>query len=608
MLPSERLRDKLIVMNGKGTQVYRNLAGAYRFDRFELHLDAIHPDPSSPYCWARVRMDQAEAQVPPALWQSPSGRLAVEDFLSRGVHEAIGRLIRTRWQGKTAPVAIHAGGGEILRRSCCTVGDEFVEIRLTIGLPAEGRKVLAKPAGTLLFDDLPAVVQAGLVWANLDAAAGLRHRDTLEDYLALREALDELGLAAFVADGSVLPRDDGSGDRPLRGGRAVSLHAPDELATTVVLPHRGVVRGLGIRRGVTVIAGGAFSGKTTLLAALSAGVYPHVPGDGRELVSTLPDAVRIISEPGRRVERVDVSAFLRELPHRPDATTLSSEHVTGTVSMAVGVAEAVETGSRLLLFDEDDSTVAFLVRDAAMQQLVPAGHEAAIPLVDRLRALWEVHGVSSVVATGSLGEYLDVADTVIVMEGFQPHAAIDRARTIVAGFTGLRARTRGEFGMPMPRCPLPRGFGGLRGRGHRTEPRGRAEIGIGRETINTAALGQLVGAGQACAAGDAILYALAKGYVDGNVSVAEILDRVFADIEAHGFGVLATEGSHAGGYALPRRHEVAAVLNRMRALQVRTRRAIQETAALPEPAPPPPDPAADQVEPPEGDPSPPANK
>lgn len=600
MLPSDRLRDKLIVMNGKGTQVYRTLVGAYRFDRFELYLDAIHPDPSSPYCWARVRMDQAEAQVPPALRESSSGRLAAEDFLSRAVHEAIVRHIRTRLQGKAAPVAIHAGGGEILRRSCCTVGEEFVEIRLTIGLPAEGRKVLAKMAQTLFFDELPAAVQAGLVWADLDAAAGWRHRDTLEDYLALREALNVLGLVAFVADGSVLPREDGPGDRPLRGGRAVPLHAPDELAVTVTLPHRGAVRGLGIRRGVTVIAGGAFCGKSTLMAALSAGVYPHVPGDGRELVATVPDAVWILTEPGRRVEHVDVSAFIRGLPHRPDATTVSFEHATGTVSMAVGVAEAVEIGSRTLLFDEDESTVAFLVRDAAMQQLVPAERDPAIPLVDRLRTLWEVHGVSSVIATGSIGEYLGVAGTVIVMEGFQPHAATERARSIVAGFTGRRTHTGGEFDMPAPRCPLPRGFGGLRGRGHRTEPRGGAEIGIGRETISTAALRQLVGAGQASAAGDAILYALAKSYVDGNASVAEILDHVFADIETHGLGVLATEGSHAGGYALPRRHEVAAVLNRMRALQVRTSRATPAVPAAADP----PAPLVSEA----GDPSPTANE
>lgn len=586
MLPSDRLRDKLIVMNGKGTQAYRTLAGAYRFDRFELHLDAIQPDPVSPSCWARVRIDQAEAQVPPEMWGSPVGRLAAEDFLSRAVREAIGRHVRTRWQGKATPVAIQAGGGEILQRSCCTVTEDFVEIRLMIGLPAEGRKVLARLAQTLLLDELPAVVQGGLVWANLDASAGWRHRDTLEDYLALREALGAHGLVAFAADGSVLPRENGSGGRPMREGRAVPLHAPDGLAVTVTLPHRGTVRGLGFRRGVTVIAGGAFSGKSTLLDAISAGVYPHLPGDGRELVATVPDAMLITAEPGRRVERVDVSAFFRELPHRSDATAVSVEHASGAVSMAAGVAEAVEVGSRLLLFDEDESAVAFLARDALMQQLIPTERNHATPLVDRLRSLWEVHGISSVIATGSLGEYLDVADTVVVLERFQPHTATERARGIVAGFVDRRTRPEEEFGMPAPRCPLPRGFGGMRGRSLRTEARGRAEISIGREMVSTAALRQLVEVGQAIAAGDAILYALSKNHLNGHASMTEILDRLFADIEARGLIALASEGSYAGGYAMPRRHEVAAVLNRMRSLQVRTRRAIpgsSQDRVVPEP-------------------------
>ncbi len=579
MLPSERLRDKLIVSNGKGTQVYRNLAGAYRFDRFELHLDVVHADPFAPSCWARVRVDQAEAQVPGEMWASPSGRLAAEDFLARAVQDAIARHVRTRWQGRAAPAAIQAGGETVLQRACCSIGEESVEIRLTIGLPAEGRKVQARLAQTLLLEELPAVVGAGMVWANLDAAAGVRHRDTLEDYLALRSMLDGLGLVAFVADGSILPREGGGGDRPLRAGRAVPLHAPDEMAVTVALPHRGTVRGLGIPRGVTVIAGGSFSGKSALLDALCAGVYPHVPGDGRELVATLPDAVRIVAEPGRRVERVDVSAFVRHLPGRSDATGASFEHASGMVSMAAGVAEAVEVGTRALLFDEDDSAVTFLARDAAMRHLAPAERDPATPLVDRARALWEVCGISSVIATGSLGDYLEVADTVIVMEGFQPHAATEQARGIVEGLGGRRTRAGGEFGMPAPRCPLPRGFGGMRGRGQRTEPREGAQIGIGRETVSTSALRQLVDAGQARAAGDAVLYALAKNYVDGNASIAEILDRVFADIDERGLGVLAPEGVHAGGYALPRRHEVAGVLNRMRALQVRTKRAAADAAA-----------------------------
>lgn len=580
MLPAERLRDKLVLMNGKGVQVYRDLAGAYRFDRFELYLDAIQPDPVAPTCRARVRVDQAEAQIPPAMWGSPAGRVATQDFLMHAIRDAVGRHVRTRWAGRSAPLSVPAGGPEILARSGCTVAEESIQVHLTIGLPAEGRKVLAKPARTLLFDELPSVVQAGLVWTNLDAAAGSRHLEALEDYLALQGTLDALGLVAFVAEGSVLPREAGPAGRPLRGGRPLEVRAPDELAVTVTLPHRGTVRGLGIPRGVTVVAGGAFSGKTTLLAALASGVYPHVPGDGREMVAAVPDAVTVRSEPGRRIERVDVSAFIRELPHRPDVTALSSEHATGTVAMAAGVAEALEIGTRLLLFDEDESTVAFLTRDAAMRDLLGAERDALVPLVGNVRALWEIHGVSSVIATGSLGEFLDVADTVIVMDGYQPLAATERARGLRSGAAGRRVPEAGAFRLPAPRCPLPRGFGGLRGRGQHTELRGYGALSIGRDTVTLAPLGQLVDAGQGRAAGDAILYALAKNYVDGNASIAEILDRIFADIEASGLRVLAPEEGYTGDYALPRRHEVAAVLNRMRSLQARTRRVppVQATA------------------------------
>lgn len=579
MLPSDRLRDKLIIMNGKGVQVYRDLAGAYRFERFELYLDAIRPDPVAPTGLVRVRIDQAEAQVPRDLWESPSRRLAVQDFLGRAVREAIARHVRTRWSGRTPPLAIDAGGPEILARTSCTVAEDYVEIRLTVGLPAEGRKVQARPAQTLLFEELPAVVNAGLVWAHLDAVAGRRHCDTYEDYLALREALPSLGLVAFLADGSLLARESGPGDRPLRGGRAVPLRAPDELAVTVDLPHRGAVRGLGIPRGVTVIAGPSYSGKSTLLAAVGSGVYPHVPGDGREYVAALPDAVTIRAEPGRRIEHVDVSGFIRGLPPRLDPGALAVERASGALSMAAAVAEALEVGTGLILVDEDEGAVAFLVRDEVMRALAPGLDEPLVPLVDRMRALWEACGISCIIATGGLGDYLTVADTVILMDGYQPVDATERARSLAAGLP-RRPPAPWPFALPAARIPLPRGLGGVRGRGLRAEVRGRDTLTIGRDSVDLGALPQLVDAGQARAAGDAILYAVEKGYIAGEATVGEVLDRVLADVDTTGLAVLAAQPEPQGEYAMPRRHEVAAVLNRLRSLQVRVKR-----APAPQPAP-----------------------
>ncbi|MDR7418788.1 MAG: ABC-ATPase domain-containing protein [Armatimonadota bacterium] len=577
MLPSERLRDKLIVSNNKGVQLYRELAGAYRFDRFELYLDAVLPDPVAPSAYARIRVDQAEAQVPREFWARPAARVAAQDYLARSFRDALQKHVRTRWSNRVTPFALEAGGQEILVRTGCTVADDFVEIRVVVSLPAEGRKVMAKPAQAMFFEDLPAAVGAGLLWPNLDAEAGRRHVETYEDHLALAAALPEHGLVAFVGDGSILGRDSGPGDRPLRGSRAVATHAPDELAVTITLPHRGPVRGLGIRRGVTLIAGNLYSGKSTLLAALTRGVYPHVPGDGRELVATVPDAVAIRADVGRRVERVDVSAFVHALPHSHDVTALSIERATGTLSMAAAVSEALELGTSLLLFDEDDSAIAFVARDAVMQRLIPGQREAFTPLVERVRPLWEQHGISTVISTGGLGEYLEVADTVIVVENFQLIAATDCARRLVAEQALRRTADARPLALPAVRCPLPRGIGGVKGRGLRADMRGRDALAIGRDTVDVSPLAQLVDPAQARAAGDAVLYAVEKDFIDGNASVAEVLDRVFTDIETSGLAVLATRKPDAAEYAMPRRHEVGAILNRLRSLQVRTRRAAGET-------------------------------
>ncbi|MDR7554069.1 MAG: ABC-ATPase domain-containing protein [Armatimonadota bacterium] len=596
MLPSDRLRDKLIVANNKPFQAYQDLVGAYRFDRFVLYLDAIQPDPMAGPSRGRVRIDQAEAQLPPALWSTPPRKTALEDFLARALAEAIRRHVRTRWTGRTPPLAVDAGSQTVLRRAACTIAEDWVEVRVAIGLPAEGRKAAARAAITLFFEELPAVVEAGLVWARLDGEAGRRFVETVEDYLALQAQLPALGLVAFLADGAVLPRETPPGDGPLRGGRAQPLQAPDALAVTVSLPHRGTVRGLGIPRGVTVVTGGAFSGKSTLLAAVARGVYPHVPGDGRELVATVPDAVMVRAEPGRRIERVDLSAMVHRVPGRPEVSAFSAERASGALSVVASLAEALEVGTSLFVFDEDDLPAALLTRDARMEALVPPADDPLTRLVDVVRPLWEDLEISSIVATAGLGDFLAVADTVLVMDAFQPRAATAAAQQAVA-LGAPRAARRATVAVPAPRCPLPRGFNGLRGRRIASEMRGRGALVVGRESVDLAGLPQLVEPGQARAAGDAILYAVEKGYIDGAASIAEILARVFADLEAGGLLLLSEGERGSGDYALPRPYEVAAVLNRLRALQVRVRRPgqpldLDAARSQPQEAPAPPTPSA----------------
>jgi predicted ABC-class ATPase len=340
----------------------------------------------------------------------------------------------------------------------------------------------------------------------------------------------------------------------------------------VTLPHRGAVRGLGIPRGVTVVTGGAFAGKSTLLAAIARGVYPHVPGDGRELVATVPDAVALRAEPGRRIERVDVSALVREVPGRADTAAFSTDRASGTLSVAASLAEALEVGTSLFLFDEDDLPAAWLTRDARMEALVPPSRDPLVRLVDVVRPLWEDLGISSVIATAGLGDFLDVADTVLVMDAFQPRAATAAARQVAGAWPARRGAERPAVAVPAPRCPLPRGLDGLRGRRVVSEVRSRGVLTLGRDSVDLAGLPQLVDPAQARAAGDAILYALEKGYFEGGASVAEILARLFADLAAGGLAILSAGDRGPADHALPRPYEVAGVLNRLRAVQVRVRR------------------------------------
>lgn len=71
---------------------------------------------------------------------------------------------------------------------------------------------------------------------------------------------------------------------------------------------------MGIPEGVTLIVGGGFHGKSTLLQALERGVYHHIAGDGREMVITRQDAVKVRAEDGRNIEKVNISAFINNLP------------------------------------------------------------------------------------------------------------------------------------------------------------------------------------------------------------------------------------------------------------------------------------------------------
>jgi predicted ABC-class ATPase len=544
----ERLAEELRQMDGSGYGRYKSLRGTWAFDAFELEVERVQSDPFAPPSRVAVRLGPAEAGFPGDLWETGVRARALADHLSRGLaHELRGSAFR-----------VDAGGQEVLARSACEVRGGRVTARIGVQLPGHGRRIDGRAARGELCEVLPRAVANALRWAAVDERAARAFVDCVDDTAALRRMLPGLGLVAFVADGAILPRATGVDQRPMAGG-AVPFASPESLRVAVDLPHRGRVTGMGIAEGITLIVGGGFHGKSTLLQALERGVYDHVPGDGRELVVTRSDAVKIRAEEGRRVTRVDVSSFVSDLPTGADTADFSTDNASGSTSQAAATAEAMEAGAGVLLVDEDTAATNLMIRDARMQALVAAEKEPLTPFVDLVRPLHAAHGVSTVLVMGGCGDYFDVADRVIQLDAYRPYDVTARARELAAD------RLDARFHEVAARCPEPASVSPT-ARGRRKISRRDDALIFGEETIDLRALEQIVDPSQITGIGLA-LDLLARRHLGGGATLRAGLDSLAADLADDGVGILA-EG-YPGDYALPRRHELAAALNRLRSLRVR---------------------------------------
>lgn len=594
-MDADRLQQKLTQLEGRSYKAYREIKGAYRFSRFTLFIDHVQSDPYAAPSRFRARVSQKEALFGRELYGTPVRKVALEDYLARSFAAAIKRHVKGhRGTGKSGFVGIDAGGQEIIERTAAVVTDEFVEARFVAGLPAAGRRCLGREAVEVLLVEVPRLVKASLYLRAHDSAAIAAHVEAAEDQQWLREELPGMGLVAFVAEGSLLPRQSGISDLPLSGGNVIAFKSPDELRVQADLPNRGRVAGMGMPEGVTLIVGGGYHGKSTLLKALERGVYNHLPGDGRDGVLTRSDAVKIRAEDGRRVEKVNIDPFISNLPFGIDTTVFSTENASGSTSQAANIIEALEAGARLLLIDEDTSATNFMVRDGMMQQLVSRDREPITPFIDQVENLYREHGVSTILVMGGSGDYFSVADTVIAMHDYLPEVVTARAREIAAaGGSRLREGERG-FGKITHRVPLPRSIDPRRGGREKVAARGLDKIEFGRQTVDLASVEQLVDASQTRAIGEMVRHALKRGYIDGGATLSEAIDRLLEDVAENGLdsispyidmgeeagsaggapegggpeGGAPEGGEHPGEYALPRRYEIAAMLNRMRSLKV----------------------------------------
>jgi predicted ABC-class ATPase len=489
-------------------------------------------------------------------------KIAIEDFLLRAFRSAVRSGPTVGGSGRSGDVVIDAGDAEILARSGCELTSEHLELRFRAGLPAAGRSVLGREAAELLCRVIPNASHA-LLWERLNQSDAREWADVAEDHDFLQKELQSRKLVAFVRDESVLPRTSGVSQRPLAG--AIPIVSPDELRVLLPTLNHGEVQGMGIPEGVTLITGGGFHGKTTLLEALQRGVYPHIPGDGREWVVSRSGAVKVRSEDGRAVTGVDIRPFIDHLPGGKRTDSFSTQDASGSTSLAAAILEAIEVGAEMLLLDEDTCSTNLLVRDTRMQALVR--RETITPLVDRVRELYQVLGVSTILVVGGTGDYLDVADTVILMEDYLPRDATEEARRVARDFPTARVADIPEHPLQITyRTPRPESFDPHRGRKERVKARGLRELLYGDEVIDLSALEQLVDDSQARAIG--VLLKRLRELARGGRPLRDLLQELTNEVDRT--GLYALESSPE--LARPRSFEIASAVNRLRDLAVDPRR------------------------------------
>ena len=551
-------------LDGQKYGAYKRLTDTYAYDNFRLTIDHIQADPYASPSKVRIIQDKATTGIPEHLVDSKLKRIAVSDFLTRNIYSEIHNL--TKQQGhKHSNIMIDSCGPEILKRSAVTITDNSIEVCLEIGLPAKGRKILGKTATHIFTTLVPEIVARALSYKNIDQVALADQVTLMEDQHYIREFLVQQGYIAFVANGSILPRQSGVSQQPLT--HAVSFTSPATYEQALTLPSGKQVRGMAIPEGITLIVGGGYHGKSTLLEALQRGVYPHIVGDGREYVITRDDAMKIRAEDGRSIAQVNIQPFIDNLPGNKDTTQFTTPNASGSTSQAANVMEALEARSSVLLIDEDTSATNFMIRDDRMQQLIAPEKEPITPFAHKVKPLYDDYQVSTILIVGGSGDYFDVADHVLMMDEYVLQDVTTKAHDIAKN-TGVQKpyHHSEHFGTITQRTPLTASFNS-KGKDGRFKVKGRTTILYNKEQIDLAAVEQLVDTSQTNCLALMLAY-YQRHLLNDTTTLSQAVRQLYQHIDTHGLAAISPYQGHPGNLALPRPQEFYAALNRYRGLQI----------------------------------------
>ena len=558
MRSSNELRTMLRSIDRKSYPAYKSLSGAYEFGNYRLVIDHVQGDPFASPSSVHVEVPLKAAGFPAELYEKRWGRIALQDYLTRQFgKQAEAYNFKAKGSGKSGLISTARCGQEVLERSACQIGDGKIIARFYIGFPAFGRTIDAGGLEKILFEFLPRCVENSFFYRRLAPEAVQETVYLAEDQQAVRELLKKEKLAAFVANGSVLPRKSGVSDQPMKG--SVAFVSPPSMERTFVLPHRGEITGMAIPQGITLIVGGGYHGKSTLLSALQMGVYNHVAGDGREFVITDDTAVKLRAEEGRFIRRMDISLFINDLPNKKDTACFSTMDASGSTSQAAGVMESIEAGSNLFLIDEDTSATNFMVRDDFMQQVISREKEPITPFLERARDLYEQAGISTILVAGSSGAFFYIADKILQMDAYRPVDITEKVKELCREHKAPRIQSPG---FQIPSYDLPFQVRKLSSERVKVKTFGRDSFSIDRETVDLRYVEQLADGEQTQALAFLLRYALEQA-ADGRRSLRQVVQLLENTLDKKGWEPFC--GSYVPcGLAKPRRQEIFACLNRYR--------------------------------------------
>ncbi|WP_461816165.1 ABC-ATPase domain-containing protein [Faecalimonas sp.] len=557
-----RLQKQLQSIHRKSYPAYKSLKGNYTFKNYHLSIDHVQGDPFASPSSVSIHIPHKLAQFPSIYFDRYDKRIALQDYLLRLFSEKLSLFsFKAKGSGKSGLLATSQCGQKVLERTACEFTETEIIVRLEIGFPANGRTINATELEKILFQFLPKCVESVFYYKNLNADHVASVIYLAEDQTAIRKQLKEKQLVCFIANGSILPRESGISDKPMRN--AIPFQSPHSMLVELLLPRQRKIQGMGIKEGITLIVGGGYHGKSTLLNAIEAGVYNHIKGDGREYVITNNTAIKLRAEDGRCIKNTDISLFINDLPNKKDTRSFSTENASGSTSQAANVIEAIETESKLFLIDEDTSATNFMVRDELMQSIVTREKEPITPFLERVTDLYKQSKISTILVAGSSGSYFYAADTILQMDCYVTKEITETVKE------RCKKTTAPSLFAPNYKIPDFQRTIFSRKQSHHPNDRiklkfhGKDSFQIDRQTVDLRYVEQLIDSEQTACLAYLLKYVISH-YGENNLTLQEIVTKLTAQIKENGLSFVFDSSYISLGLALPRPQEIYACFNRYR--------------------------------------------